>query len=399
MVLHWPLAFKETPIVATSSAIVVGGGITGTATAYELSKRGVDVTVLERGQLHAMGSGWTLAGVRQSGRKSEELAIAREAIHRWEILGEELGADLEYRQEGNLRLALTADEVEIVQRVVADGDAAGIKMRYLDGQAAREIAPEITEHVMGASFCPTDGHANNHKTVQAYARAAVRLGAEIFTGVDVLSLITAGNSVTGVMTSNGAYSADMVILATGIYTPQLLTPLGLSLPIDIVLCPVAETIPTQSFKLAPVLGHAHGHFAARQTTAGCVRFIGASVPWNEDPHEPANINMTVRQMDDMTRIGIEMLPGITELRVDRVWGGLIDQTPDVLPVLDAVEEYSGLIVGAGFSGHGFGIGPMSGEILANLATTGKDDRFDLAPFRLARFADDKVERESLEMLG
>jgi sarcosine oxidase subunit beta len=82
-----------------------------------------------------------------------------------------------------------------------------------------------------------------------------------------------------------------------------------------------------------------------------------------------------------------------------VWGGLIDRTPDVIPVLDAVDGYPGLVVGAGFSGHGFGIGPISGEILANLATAGSDDRFDLTPFRLSRFADGNVRHESLEMHG
>lgn len=385
--------------MATSSAIVVGGGITGTSAAYELSKHGVAVTLLERDQLHAMGSGWTLAGVRQSGRHSAELPIAREAIRRWESLNEELDADVEYRQYGNLRLAFDEDEAQIVHQVVADGVASGIPMEYLDGDAARQIAPEITTSVVGASFCPTDGHANNHKAVQAFALAAQRLGTRIITGTDVLKLVTDGDTVTGVETTTGTYSADVVVLATGIHTPQLLAPLGLDLPIQIVLCPVAETVPVDTFKLDPVLGHAHGGFAARQTAGGGIRFIGASVPWQEDPYNWANIAMTVKQMDDMTRIALQMLPGLANLRIDRVWGGLIDSTPDVLPVLDAVESHPGLVVGAGFSGHGFGIGPMSGEILANLATIGTDDRFDLAPFLLERFANSDIARESLEMLG
>jgi sarcosine oxidase subunit beta len=382
-----------------SEAIVIGGGITGCATAYELAKRGVQVTLLERDQLHAMGSGWTLAGVRQSGRHSAELPLARAAIRRWETLAEELDADLEYRQHGNLRLALNETQVATIKRVVDDGNAAGVPMDYLNPEAAREIAPVITEAIVGASLCPTDGHANNLKTVQAYAHAAQRHGATFVTGVEVLHLATSGDTVTGVVTTKGTYSADVVVVAAGIYSPRLLEPLGLPLPIEIVHCPVAQTVPTDTFRLDPVLGVATGGFAARQTAGGAIRFIGASIPWGERHHTRENTGMTVQQMDAMTRNASAILPGLADLRIEMVWGGLIDRTPDVIPVLDAVDGYPGLVVGAGFSGHGFGIGPISGEILANLATAGSDDRFDLTPFRLSRFADGNVRHESLEMHG
>lgn len=385
--------------MSTAEAIVIGGGITGCATAYELSKRGVRVTLLERDSIHAMGSGWTLAGVRQSGRHTAELPIAREAIRRWENLGEELGAELHYRQHGNLRLALSPDEADTIRQVVDDGNASGVAMQWVDVNKAREIAPALARNVVGASFCPTDGHADNLRTVQAYAEAAQRQGATLLTGVEVLQLSTSGDRVTGVVTTDGTYSADVVIVATGIYTPQLLEPLGLLLPVQVVLCPVAETVPTKELTLAPVLGVAAGNFAARQTAEGAIRFIGASAPWNEGHHTDSNTGMTVQAMDSMTRNALAILPGLANLRVVRVWGGLIDRTPDALPVLDAVPEYPGLVVGAGFSGHGFGIGPMSGEILANLAIGEDDDRFNLDPFRLSRFSGDDVESQSLEMLG
>lgn len=374
--------------MSTSEVIVIGGGITGCATAYELGKRGVQVTVIEREAIHAMGSGWTLAGVRQSGRHAAELPIAREAIRRWEHLSEELGVELDYTQNGNLRLALTPEQETTIRQVVADGNAAGVPMEYLEGaDAVRQFAPEVTEAVVGASLCSSDGHADNYKTVAAYAAAAQRLGVKIVSGVEVLSLTTSGNRITGVTTTDGNYAADTVIVAAGIYTPRLLAPLGLQLPLQIVHCPVAQTVPTSDFMLAPVLGVATGTFAGRQTASGAIRFIGSSVPWNEGHHTTFNTGMTVQQMDNMTRNAIAILPRLAELRVERVWGGLIDDTPDSLPVYDAVESHPGLVVGAGFSGHGFGIGPMSGEILANLTTNGDDPRFNLTPFRLHRFVE------------
>lgn len=386
--------------MANGEVIVIGGGITGCATAYELGKRGVHVTLLERENIHAMASGWTLAGVRQSGRDVAEIPIAREAVRRWETLGEELDAEIHYRQNGNLRLAFSAAEIERIQQIMADVTAADVGIEWVDSGGTREIAPALTDTVVGASFCPTDGHADNKRTVQAYAAAAKRQGATIVSGTEVLKLVTSGDRVTGVHTTNGDFSADTVVVAAGIYSPKLLDPLGLSLPLDVVLCPVIETVPTDALTLAPVLGVAAGNFGARQTAEDRIRFIGEATPWNETTlHNSSNTGMTVQAMNAMTQDAIRILPALADVRVERQWGGLIDRTPDALPVFDAVPDYPGLVVGAGFSGHGFGIGPMSGEILANLTIDGKDDRFDLEPFRLDRFEGIGMEAQSLEMLG
>lgn len=386
--------------MSNGKVIVIGGGITGCATAYELSKQGVNVTLLERENIHAMGSGWTLAGVRQSGRHPAELPIAREAIRRWEHLGDELGAEIHYRQDGNLRLALNTDEASTIQQVIADGNASGVKMEWVDGDRAREIAPAIVDSVVGASYCPTDGHADNLATVQAYAQAAIRLGAKIISHAEVTRLVSDGNRITGVETTDGNYSADAVVVAAGIYTPRLLEPLGLNLPIYVTQTAVTETVATSEISLAPVIGVASGNFAARQTAQGALRFVGHGQLWNESlPHTVASTGITMNAMQEMSTSAISILPALKNVRVARVWGGLIDKTPDVIPVLDHVPEYEGLIIGAGFSGHGFGIGPMSGEILANLTISGGDDRFDLEPFRLNRFEGKGVEAQTLELLG
>jgi sarcosine oxidase subunit beta len=381
----------------TQDVIIIGGGISGTAAAYELAKRGARVTLVERGDLHSMASGWTLAGVRQSGRHPAELPLAKAAVRRWEHLSEELGSDVEYRQQGNLRLALSDDEVPAIQQVIDEGNAAGIPMEYVDGShAVREISSAITADVVGASFCPTDGHANNHLTVQAYARAAQRHGTDIRTGTDVLSLILEGERVTGVHTANGPLHADVVIVAAGIYTPHLLTPLGLDLPLQVVLCPVFTTESTVHV-LGPVLGVASGGFAGRQEASGRFRLIGESLPWDGEHHTETNTMPTAIQAEQMIAGAMKILPGVRELRINRMWGGLIDRTPDVIPVIDRVPGWEGLIIAAGFSGHGFGIGPATGEILADLVTAGTTEHA-IDAFRLNRFATG-VTQEALQMHG
>src|SRR6478735_5788030 len=206
--------------------VIIGGGISGVAAAYELARNGVRVTLLERGELASMASGWTLAGVRQSGRHPAELPLAAAAVARWSTLDEELEADTEYRQNGNLRLALSESDVPTIRGVVETSAAAGIPIEYLESvDEIRAIAPALSDRIHGASYCPTDGHANPIRSVQAFGAAARRHGADIRTGVDVMGIVTAGGRITGVETSCGAVSAEIVIVAAGIYTPRLLKPL------------------------------------------------------------------------------------------------------------------------------------------------------------------------------
>ena len=128
--------------------VVIGGGISGVAAAYELARNGVRVTLLERGELASMASGWTLAGVRQSGRHPAELPLAAAAVARWSTLDEELEADTEYRQNGNLRLALSESDVPTIRGVVETSAAAGIPIEYLESvDEIRAIAPALSTMV------------------------------------------------------------------------------------------------------------------------------------------------------------------------------------------------------------------------------------------------------------
>lgn len=371
--------------VDQANVVIIGGGISGTAAAYELAKRGVRATLLEQGELHSMGSGWSLAGVRQSGRHPAELPLAKAAVKRWESLSDELGADVEYRQDGNLRLALTDDDLPVIENVVRNGNASDIPMEFVAPDDVARIAPMVRTDIVGGSFCPTDGHANNHLAVRAYANAAQAGGATIRTRSAVREIVAKNGRIVAVLTSAETIPASTVIVAAGILTPALVAPLGLDLPIRIVLDPVMQTTPVAPM-LKPVLGVAGGGFAARQEASGCIRFIGSASPW-PGPNRPLASTMpTVAQAGEMVTQGIAMLPPLADIEVRAVWGGLIDNTPDALPVLDGATGIDGLVVAAGFSGHGFGIGPATGEILADLATS-TPCRFDLQPFRLARFAE------------
>jgi sarcosine oxidase subunit beta len=367
--------------------VVIGGGISGTAAACELARAGHTVTLVEKGGLASMASGWTLGGVRQSGRDPAELPLAKAAVARWGDLAEELGADVEYRRHGNLRLARNPDEVPVIRDLVASQRAQGLDLAYLpDNAAVRAVAPALSERILAASFCPSDGHANPVKSVQAFAAAASRHGAVIREGVAATRIAVAAGRLTGVETSDGFVPAGRVVVAAGVHAPDLLEPLGLALPLTIRMVTVVQTVPLEPC-LTPVIGVANAECAGRQEADGRLRVSTGIDDW---PH-PAGarderaLAPTVMNLHMLIhRIGA-ILPAFNSAGIARMWAGLIDLTPDGLPVIVAPGEVEGLVIAAGFSGHGFCLGPVTGELVADLAL-GRPPRHDLAAFRLDRFA-------------
>ncbi|MFN8500107.1 MAG: FAD-binding oxidoreductase [Anaerolineae bacterium] len=381
-----------------TDVVIIGGGISGVAAAYELAGAGASVTLVEKGDLASMASGWTLAGVRQSGRDAAEMPLAVAAVRRWERLADELDADIEYRQDGNLRLARTEDEVAAIARVVADGRAARLPVEYLDGDAARRLAPALAPSILAASYCPTDGHANPLKVVGAFAAAAARRGATIMTRTEALGIEVAGGRVAGVRTPCGLYPADVVVVAAGVYADRLLAPLGIRLPITVRHVSAIGTTPLPPL-LRQVLGVGAGDFAARQQVDGRFRMTGSGGDW-QWPTSGLTADAVQPPIADVAAVlgrATAVLPALADARIARVWGGLIDMTPDALPILERAPEIDGLVIAAGFSGHGFCLGPITGRIIYELATTGESS-LPLAPFRRARF-DDPIGQTPMTLHG
>jgi sarcosine oxidase subunit beta len=364
--------------MASNAIVIIGGGITGVAAADVLAREGHGVTLLEKRHLAAMASGRTLGGVRQSGRQPAELPLARAAVALWQDPPERLGADVDYRQAGNLRLARTPPEVEVIRGIVESQRAQGLDLELLAGNAAvRAVAPALSPHVLAASYCATDGHADPAKATHAFADSARRHGATIREGITVRSIDIAKDRVTGVTTSEGFLPAERVILAAGVDAPALLAPLGLDLPLALQVVSVVQSEPLAP-TLAPVLGVANADCAARQEAGGRLRFTDGGSPATVAVTEPSE--NSVREL--VARVA-HVLPVAASATVARTWTGLIDLTPDALPVIDAPPSVAGLVVAAGFSGHGFCLGPVSGSLCADLAI-GRPPRHDLAAFRLAR---------------
>jgi sarcosine oxidase subunit beta len=368
--------------------IIIGGGISGTAAAYSLAKEGVAVALLEQHDLAAMASGWTLAGVRQSGRHPDELPLAIAAVEIWKDLGAELDAEIEYRQKGNLRLARDEAEIAIIRRLVDEQQALGLDLDFLDdNNAIRAIAPAISDAVVAASFCPTDGHANPKATVNAYARAAERLGAEIHLGETVEEILVERGRVVGARTQKTIYNAPSIVITAGIHTPVLLQPHGLSLPLALRMVTVVRTCPLPPL-FDQVFGTANAICAGRQEASGRLRITGGSQVWQGVVEKTNDGHPVVRPPTSAVQGVIErgsfFLPAFGQAPLEDVWAGLLDMTPDGLPVIEATPEIDGLVVAAGFSGHGFGIGPITGQLVRDLVLE-RPSNLSLDAFRRERF--------------
>ena len=352
-----------------SDVLIVGAGITGITSALALAEKGVTVTVVERYRPAAMASGWTLAGVRQSGRHPAELALAKRAVSLWQSLDQHLDAPTGYRQTGNIRLARTESEATVIRKLVETQGQAGLDIELLNPAQLQRQFPVLNKTIRCASLCPSDGQADPLKTSKAYRIAAERLGVRFLTSTSAHRINTHAGRFHSLDSSAGRLQSGICILATGVQTNDLLQPLGLPLPIQWAEVTVVQSEPIPAL-LTPVIGVANADMAVRQQADGRLRMSNGAEFTNAELNEveglpsvhtsPATIEAT------QARIA-KVLPAAASVPIAHSWTGLLDMTPDALPIIDDLPGIEGVIVAAGFSGHGFGIGPAVGEIIAELA--------------------------------
>ncbi len=415
---------RRTPLAPTEVAII-GAGIVGAASAYYLAKQGVPVTLLEKGSIAGEQSSRNWGFVRQQGRHSAELPLMIACNGIWQNLHKELAADLGWRQGGNLRIAVDDERIAVFeswQRLAAE---YGLDTRILSTTELRDVVPSLTLAARGGMYTPSDGQADPTRVTTAFCMAARRLGARIYEHCAVTGVDVGGGAVRGVNTERGMIVAGTVVCAAGVWSSRLLRRLGLSLPTVWVRNSVARTEPLAALTASAVwmpevafrqaadgrVTIAPGAIAHHDIMLDSVRY--ATKFWQALQQDKDSLRLRLGRplLDDIcgryrrftTHRTLDPAPDSIALRaavdcftqrvaadqavrVARSWAGYIDMTPDLLPVLDAQAAPSGLVVATGFSGHGFGLGPIAGRVVAEMAT-GRDVDADLKPFQLQRFSE------------
>ena len=351
-----------------TSVAIVGGGLMGLSAAFHLCRTdpAVSVTVLERARIGAAASGASAAGVRAMGRDPAERRLALQSLRRWPDLDRELEAETQYRRGGGLRVALDDKAWEAAPGWAAEQCNDGVPLETVDADSARRRAPGIAPACLGGVYSPIDGQADAMATVTAFATAARHLGARIEESVGVKALIAERGRVVGVERSDGARQlADVVIAAAGAWTASLLAGLGAKLPLHTRPLQMLLTEPAPG-ALAPVLGCFDRKISFKQLADGAY-LIGGGWPGHIVDHEANRWAVLDESVRGSLEVAGEVYPPVAGCRLDRSWIGLEAFTPDELPVIGPVPGVEGVLVAAGFSGHGFALSPMVGDILARLA--------------------------------
>jgi sarcosine oxidase subunit beta len=271
--------------------------------------------------------------------------------------------DIEYVRKGNLRLCTSAEELNTMRNSVENQKAANLKLEMLDRKQVLNINPYIGEKVLGASFCPTDGHVNPFLTTYAFFQKAKSLGARIITHEEVKDIRLQKGKVSAVITDKQTVETDVVVNAAGVAGRKVANMVGLDLPMRPVFSEAMITEPYPPL-FKQMIGHAKGLFYGRQTVHGSF-FWGGFVGTEQFIHREGKplFHFIGPAISDMV---IDFFPILKNVNVIRTWSGLIAQMSDGIPVLGFTEEVPGFVFATGFSGHGFGLAPVIGRLICEL---------------------------------
>ncbi len=415
-----------------ADVVVIGGGVIGLSSALYLSQRGVKVVLVEKGGIACEQSSRNWGWCRQSARDPREFDLIREALRLWRGMNELCQTDTGFRSTGILFAARSEADDARYREWSGKAALSGIQTRIVSGSELAELLPGDTDLPQSALYCDSDGRAEPQWAGPAFASAARRLGASLLTRCAARGIETAAGRVSSVVTERGVVKCNTVVVAGGAWSRRILKDLNVSLPQLKVHASVARTTAIEN---GPVPALWDGPIAFRKRADGgytiadgspitvpltpdCFRYFtkftpmlkmewrglrlrvderflrewqeAAPTPWDRpSPYEATRILDPPPEQEYLDALMArlrERYPAFANARIAQSWAGFIDATPDALPVISAVESVAGLIIATGFSGHGFGISPGAGHLVADLAC-GVKPIVDAREFRLSRFFD------------
>lgn len=425
------LVQSDTHLPATTGIVVIGGGIIGVSTALFLAEKGHAVVLCEKGRIGGEQSSRNWGWCRTMGRDEGEIPLAIESLRLWRGMNQRTGRETGFRQPGILYLCQNETELAAQEAWLQIARPYQVDARVVRGTALDELVPGASANFTAGLHTPTDGRAEPMHAAPAIAEAARAKGASIFTNCAVRGLDLHNGRVVAAVTELGRIRCDAVVLAGGAWSRLFCGNAGLDLPQLKILGSVFRTKPLEG---GPDITAAGSVFAFRKRLDGGYsiarrnaniseigpdhfRLLGDFLPrlianrheirlrvgrrsWDElrtkrrwalddaTPMEAVRVlDPTPRQasLNEARETMGRLFPAFAQMEVAQSWGGLMDVTPDAVPVIDQVERMPGFFVATGFSGHGFGIGPGAGRLMADIVS-GDNPIVDPTPYRLSRFA-------------
>lgn len=371
-----------------ADTIIIGGGVVGCAAAYYLAKAGnSNVIVLEGTKsIGHGGSSRNGGGVRQSGRDVRELPYAMYGIKNlWPNLSEELGVDTEYTQKGNLRLGKTEEHLKKLNTLASNAQSVGLDVRMVDAKEVKEICPYLADDIIGASWCPTDGHANPLTTTLGYYKRSLEMGVKYYTDAPVKELRKIKGKVRQVVLNDGTvFEGESIILAAGYESREIARTVGVDIPMTRLIDEALVT-EMQPHMFDIMLGTAGGDFYGHQAHHGS--FVFGSDSGYEvvtDMKDPSAMETNSLTLSASCRAIMSYVPALKDAKIVRSWAGWLDNAFDGIPFISRVDEAPGLILACGFTGHGFGTAPAVGLMLSQMVA-GEETVVDISALRYDRF--------------
>ena len=404
---------------ASSEVVIVGAGIAGIAAAWYLNQAGIEVTVCEKGRIAGEQSSRNWGWIRQQGRDQDELPIVMESMRLWQDIADQLDEDIGYRREGSLYLCENEAEMANHDRFMAFAPDCGTSTRRINRKQIEQLIPDCPPRWQSGLHTPDDGRAEPGLAVPAMARTLAGRGVRIIENCAVEKIMTQNQKVSGVLCEHGEISTSSVLCAGGAWSTFLLKDCGIRLPQLTVKASVARTAAAPMIFKGNISGSkvslrrrldggysvassdyleifpSAAHFAFLpdfmpliKTSWRKFRFRVPELTIDGDfkRHRVLNPVPSAKTVARIHARLIDRVPALAGIELAEAWSGMIDALPDVVPVLDRAASVDGLWVSTGFSGHGFGIGPGAGKIMAELIQGNPVD-YDLSRFRLQRFSD------------
>lgn len=388
---------------STASVVIVGGGLEGAATAWALANRGVtDVVVCERNTVGGGMTGKSSGIVRCHYGVSSLAAMAAYGLEVFENAEEIFGTDIGFRQTGYVVGVAEANAANLRDSLAAQR-AVGVATTEIDhGEVARLWPTADLEPFAAFGWEERGGYGDAYQTAQAFAAAARAAGIRVAQGTTVTGLVTDGATVTGVRLADGSMIAsDTVVVATGVWTAPFLAAHGIDVPITVHREQIVMIDPGTDLGRVPVFSDLVSLQYVRPDVRGEILFGNSDLADLEVVDPDHYRNRANEQFLDLTveKVGTRF-PGFPDPAITTGYAGCYDVTPDWNPII-STGPLDGLVIAAGFSGHGFKISPAVGRLVADLVVDGRssDPRIPESDFRLARFADGDLLRTRFPYVG
>jgi sarcosine oxidase subunit beta len=373
-----------------AEAVIIGGGVVGTAIAYRLAKKGMTETVvLERNFLSAGATGRCGGGMRQQWSTKTNVLLAKHSVAEFTNFKDVMGQNIQYRQGGYLLPAFNDEMLSELKTNVALQNSLGVNTRLVMPEEVKGISPILnTSDIIGASFGPTDGVANPFLTVKGYADRARDLGVEINIRTAVTGIEHDKNRVTMVRTDRGDIETGWVVNAAGAWAAQIGKMAGVDIPVELYRHQILVTEPVEIIHPCMVIDLLHNIYFSQAEEGS---FIGGQTDKGES--SSYNTRNNSRFVVEFARKITYWAPVLRGIKVVRQWAGLYAMTPDAQPILGSIPPFDNFVCAVGFSGHGFMLAPAAARLVTDYMLQGRSDLADISEMSIKRFEEGEITRE------